>query len=180
MQHAFPDDYGTRGCFLVPIDKSLLSIVAGELKYLEQRRAWKTDQDYEQGYNAIAELEACMTKLCTQELAEAQNRIYRLIDSTFNGVVYTNTGTPQAPVLTPPLPLVPTISPDTFITRLMAMENIRALNSYAVAYGETVPAGESTRELIKQLIAKIGAGEWTAEEKAQLLADIAELLLMLA
>lgn len=167
MQHTFPPDYGTRGCFLVPIDTTLLSIVAGQLKYLEQRWAWKTEQDYEQGYNAIAELEACMTKLCVKELVESQQKLYRLIDSTFNGVVYSQELVNGTQTILPPIPPVPAVTQDTFITRLMAMENIRALNTYAVAYGETVPPGESLRELLKLALAQ--QDEWDQEEITQLL-----------
>lgn len=180
MQHEFPWDYGTRGCFLVPIDKSLISIIAGQLKYLEQRRAWKTDTDYEQGYNAIAELEACMTKLCVEEFVESQNRLYRLLDGALNGNVYSNVGTIQEPNIQPPIPLVPTITNDTYIRRLMAIENVRSINSFAVAYGETVPTGESIRELLKQIRdASVGDG-WTDDEKVALMAKLAEMLLALA
>ena len=89
MAHIFPAGYQTRGCYLVPIDAALLPYVAGLLRYYEQRAAWASEQDYEQGYNAFAELEACMTKLCAEELIESNRQIYRLLDSIYNGTQYT-------------------------------------------------------------------------------------------
>jgi len=105
MRLAFPTDYGTRGCALVAIDMSLLPIIAGLIKPLEEERSWVV-ADYQQAYAAIAALEACMTALCVQDLVESNNRLYRLIDSAFYGRVYDAGDNPPL-TITPVIPDVP-------------------------------------------------------------------------
>lgn len=108
MRLSFPTDYGTKGCALVPIDMTLLPIIAGLLKPLEEQRSWLTD-DYQLAYRAIAQLEACMTTTCLQDLVESNNRLYRLIDSGLFGRVYDEGETPPD-TITPVIPAVPDLS----------------------------------------------------------------------
>lgn len=105
MRIPFPSDYGTRGCALVPIDMSLLAIIAGMIAPLEEERLWD-EGDYPQAYRAIADLEASMTQLCVSELVESNNRIYRLLDWSLNGVVY-DAGANPPETITPAIPDVP-------------------------------------------------------------------------
>lgn len=67
MRYAFPATYG-EDCVLVPIDAALVPLVAGALLLFQQRGYWKTDADYEQGYNAFAELQADMSGRCIDKL----------------------------------------------------------------------------------------------------------------
>lgn len=108
MRFAFPSDYGTRGCALVPIDMALLPIVAGRIAELEERRVWEP-ADYEQAYRAIADLEACMTTICAQELIESNRQLYRLIDAGFFGRVYVAGASPPE-TITPAIPSVPNLA----------------------------------------------------------------------
>jgi hypothetical protein len=57
VKYTFPVTYGTDST-LIEIDEALIPLVAGALKHFELRGYWKTDADYEQGYNAFAELQA--------------------------------------------------------------------------------------------------------------------------
>lgn len=102
---SFPTDYGTRGCALVAVDLSLLPIIAGLIKPLEEERSW-VPADYESAYRAISALEACMTALCVQDLVESNNRLYRLIDSSMFGTVY-DAGAEPPGTITPIIPDVP-------------------------------------------------------------------------
>jgi len=105
MRTAFPSDYGTRGCALVAIDMALLPIIAGRIKLLEDERFW-VKADFETAYRAIAQLEACMTMLCVQDLVESNAKLYRLIDSAFYGRVYDAGDNPPL-TITPVIPDVP-------------------------------------------------------------------------
>lgn len=105
MRFIFPPDYGTRGCALVPIDMSLLPIIAGMIAPLEEERLWAAG-DYPAAYRAIADLEANMTLLCVSDLVESNNRLYRLLDWSLNGVVY-SAGESPPETITPAIPAVP-------------------------------------------------------------------------
>jgi len=109
VKYAFPATYG-EDCILVPIDAALVPMVAGALIHFQQRGYWKTDADYEQGYNAFAELQADMSGRCIADLIESNNRIYRLLDTSLNGETYTsapNPADPTRPLVTPDIPAAP-------------------------------------------------------------------------
>jgi hypothetical protein len=110
MKHTFPENYG-EGCILVEIDKALVPLVAGALKPFERRFSWVSDEDYEQGYNAFAELQVQFMGKCVQALIDSNDRIYRLLDTALNGVAYTATPATSPPPAAPPDPTRPTISP---------------------------------------------------------------------
>lgn len=112
MKYSFPANYG-EDCIIVAIDKSLIPLVAGALKPFEQSYTWLSDEDYEQGYNAFAELQASFMNTCLKELVESNNRIYRLLDTALNGAAYTAIANPLAPdslVVTPAIPAAPPAS----------------------------------------------------------------------
>lgn len=112
MKYTFPANYG-EDCIIVGIDKSLLPIIFGALRPLEHRFSWDTDEDYEQGYNAFAQLQAEMTGKCVSELVSSIDRLYRLLDTTFNGTQYT-AGAPDPvtgeQLVTPAIPAAPPAS----------------------------------------------------------------------
>jgi hypothetical protein len=81
-------------------------MVAGALLHFQQRGYWQTETDYQQGYNAFAELQASMTNNCLTELIESNNRLYRLIDASLNGTTYTADGS-TPPVVSPAIPAAP-------------------------------------------------------------------------
>lgn len=105
MRIAFPTDYGTKGCALVAVDISMLPIIAGLLKPLEEPRSWQLG-DFQSGYRAITTIEACMTALCVEQLVDSNDRLYRLIDSAFFGREYV-ASEDDPPIITPAIPVVP-------------------------------------------------------------------------
>lgn len=126
----------------MPIDTTLVPIVAGLLRTLEQRDAWVSDDDFEQGYNAIAELQTCMSGRCIDELVEAQERTYRLLDRALNGVIYTAVPNSVNPVLNPPAitPAIPDVPPLSIAPGLLArFERLLALQENQVT-GRTYQA----------------------------------------
>lgn len=94
----------------MPIDKALVPLVAGVLKQFEQRSYWNTEVDYERGYNAFAELQVCMSGNCISDLTASIDRLYRLLDTTYNGTIY-SAGDPDPATgerqITPDIPAVP-------------------------------------------------------------------------
>ena len=113
MQYTFPDPETYGHCiYLVPIDAALVPLVSGALEKFQQRGVWASDSDYEQGYNAFAEVQEAMSGKCLQDLIESNNRLYRLLDTVLNGTVYSTIPPAQNPPPAPPSdPTRPTISP---------------------------------------------------------------------
>lgn len=109
MKLTFPNNYGEE-CVIVPIDRALLPIVAGALRPLETPYLWASEDDFEQGYNAIAELQAAMANNCLIDLVESNNRLYRLLDTALNGTQYSsspNPADPERPIVSPEIPAAP-------------------------------------------------------------------------
>jgi hypothetical protein len=112
VKYDFPADYG-QNCILVPIDAALVPIVAGALLHFQLRGYWQTDDDYEQGYNAFAELQVAMSGCYLSDLIESQNRVYRLLDTALNGATYSsevNPADPARPIVSPAIPAAPAAS----------------------------------------------------------------------
>lgn len=105
MRYTFPASYDTASCYLVPINATLIPLVAGALKHFEERRSWHSDEEHEKAYNAFAALEAQMTQCTMQALLDSNDRLYRLLDSGLNGTVYTASGDPV--VISPTIGDVP-------------------------------------------------------------------------
>lgn len=108
--NTFPSDYDSAPCVLAPINVRIVPYVAGALAKYEKPAAWATFDDYRAGYNAIAEVQACMTALCARDLVQAQERLYRLLDTALLGTAYSVTGTDPdtlEPIISPPIPDVP-------------------------------------------------------------------------
>jgi len=64
MKQTFPEDWREQPCFAVAIPRPLVPFVGGLLKLLEQSGLWSTIDDYERGYTAAVELEACLMTTC--------------------------------------------------------------------------------------------------------------------
>ncbi len=106
MRYDFPTDYETAPCYLVPINGALIPLVAGALKPFEERRSWNSDEDHEKAYNAFAALEAQMAACTMETFLQSNDRLYRLLDTAFNGRQYT-VETTDPLVITPAIPDVP-------------------------------------------------------------------------
>lgn len=125
MPYQFPENYDDARCFLVAINASVVPILVGALDLLQQRYAWQSEEDYERGYNAFAEIKACLMKTCLDELIESNNRLYRLINAGLYGQAYTLVSVDPL-VITPSIPEVPdtTISAPSALFRLGEIQKI--------------------------------------------------------
>jgi hypothetical protein len=109
VKYTFPETYGTDEV-LVPIDIALIPLVSGALKHFERPETWESDEAWQAGYNAFAELQVAMTGRRISDLIEAVDRQYRLIDTALNGTQYTssaNPADPARPIVSPEIPAAP-------------------------------------------------------------------------
>jgi hypothetical protein len=84
VRHAFPATYG-ENCVLVPIDAALVPLVGGALLHFQQRGYWKTDAEYELGYNAFAELQEELMGNCIKTL-QMEIRAMRGVDDLTDAI----------------------------------------------------------------------------------------------
>lgn len=180
MKLTFPLDYNTRGCFVVLIDKALLPIVAGKLRDLYNPWEWNSAADYQLGYNAIAELEACMTRLCVEQLVASNDRLYRLLDTNFAGTEYLSDELNGEIIITPAIPVVPNPVMRSLHSRIERLEYLldNALNGgiYAPDFTNEVSIRDQLTAILEALQASSGG---SSEDWATLIADLAELLVLL-
>jgi len=86
--NTFPEDWRDQPCFLVSVPLPLVPYVGGLLKIAEQRGFWQSIDDYYRGYTAVTELEACLMTTCLSLLLEKQDELYRLVNTTVRGQLY--------------------------------------------------------------------------------------------
>jgi hypothetical protein len=175
MLLSMPIDYPTGVCILVPIDVSLVPIVAGQLLSLQESRKW-VKTDYEAAYRAFAEVGAYMTALCAQDIIESNNRIYRLLDTALFGRVY-SVITTEPLVISPDIPLVPDnsiISPPSLLSVTETTVEV-LINSLR---GEDTPqfTGEGVYQLLQAIIDAVQAQGGLDDDMLAKLEQIALLL----
>jgi hypothetical protein len=74
------------------------------MKLAEQRGFWLTETDYQNGYTAVIEMEACLMSTCLNVLFQKQDELYRMLNTGIFGVTY-------ATVSEDPLVVTPEIAP---------------------------------------------------------------------
>lgn len=157
----FPaDSYQASDCLLVPVPAALVPMLAGCWRQLEQRGAWLTDADYEQAYNAIAAVQACMTAICAKDLIESNRQLYRLLDSAFFGRQYSAAGTGDDITITPDIPPAPAGAPALpgLLARSERLEQLldNALNG---TFYDAYPSNQSIRVDLRAILEQLQAGQ---------------------
>lgn len=178
MRYTFPADYAERPCYVVLINASLIPFVAGALKIFEERRSWHSDAEYEQAYNAFAELQSCMTKLCLDQLLESNDRTYRMLATAIYGTTYTVTATSPALVVSPAITPTHALTIDHEDSILGRMEDQRQLLQNALNGTETpnYDRADGVRDLLEQLKTALEAESNLDPEMLAKLGEIAVLL----
>jgi len=175
MRVSLPETYPSGVCLMVPIDRDLIPIVAGALERFNEQRSWEPDS-YEAGYRAFQEVAAAMTTLCVDELIESNRQIYRLLDSTFNGRVYTADDS-DPPVISPAIPVVPDtdyIEPGMLFRADQIVQLVdNTINGSDTPLYSYTP---SVKELLQSIIDGIASGDTTSEGLLSQLELIAALL----
>lgn len=95
---------GDMVCIPVPV----IPFALGAL-WLRSQKYWWVEASEADGRYAMNEMAVAMLKGCSQDITDAINRVYMLIDRNENGAIYTYTTDPetQRPIINPPLPIVP-------------------------------------------------------------------------
>lgn len=95
--------------YFVYISRPMIDIISGLMSILVERRIYATQDDYERGYNLTALIKGCMLDCPAERLIHGQEALYRLIDRSVNGTVYTVVS--ESPlVVEPPIPAAPSLS----------------------------------------------------------------------
>lgn len=183
MRYTFPTDYDIASCYLVPINASLIPLVAGALARYYQEHTWASPEDYEKGYNAIAELEACMSKLCVNALLEKHDQLYRLIDTTMNGRLYvaSGSGTIEDPlIVNPAIPAAP-LPADSAVYPGLVMR-IDRLEQMLNNFANGTPSAEFTdvRNIRQQIADLIMALSQQGQLDDEMLAELMKIVVALA
>lgn len=178
MKATFPSDWRDQPCFLASIPRPLVPFVAGLLKIGENRGFWESEADYQQGYAAIVELEACLMSTCLDVLLEQNDALYRLLNTALLGVAYTT-------VSDDPLVVTPAIAPhvnldihdqDSLIGRL---DRLTQLVDNRIAGTET-PLYDQLPGIKQQLEDLIAAVEASAADDEDVLNTLISILGALA
>lgn len=176
MPQTFPQPEEPPRCFLVALPAGLVPIVGGQLRRLEERGYWLTDADHEAGYNAIAEVYVCMATGCIQELVDAQDRLYRLLDTQLTGQIYTASEIDGVITVTPAIPPAPAAPLRSVHSRLERLEYLLD-NAYNGAehlpdFGDT----DGVRDLLRELITTVQQAGPLDDDQLLKLTEIAGLL----
>jgi len=178
MKATFPSDWRDQPCYLAKIPLPLVPFVAGLLKMLENRGFWASETDYEQGYAATVETEACLMALCLDVLVQQNDALYRLLNTALLGVAYTT-------VTEDPLVVTPAIAPhvnldihdqDSLIGRI---DRLTQLVDNRLAGTET-PLYDQLPGIKQQLEDLIAAVEASAAEDEDVLNTLISILGALA
>jgi len=90
---------------LVEINANMVPIVINALERYKYRQFWASDADYERGYYELCNLEVAIMA-STSDITTAIDRLYRLLDTSLNGVVY-DLVSEETGVVAPAIPPVP-------------------------------------------------------------------------
>jgi hypothetical protein len=153
MAETFPTDWRDQPCFLAVVPKPLVPYVGGLLKILEQRGFWLTEADYERGYTAVIELEACLMATCLQDLIESNNRLYRMLDTGIYGREYTIESTDPL-VVTPDIPAARPIAFEDQDSLLGRLDRLTQLldNTFNAASTSLYSYSPSVKEQLQSIL----------------------------
>src|SRR5437868_3029287 len=97
-------------CEMVQCDIPFVPFILGALWQRSQRYWWAQSEDQQLGRWGMNKQMMEVLMPCGQDIVDATNRVYMLINTTFNGIYYTftGTGTPNDPyVIDPPIDPAP-------------------------------------------------------------------------
>ena len=105
--YSFPTaDYNADNCALLFVPIADIPFFRRLWQLMQHRETWADRESWFRGYQEAAWLEEMLMTGNLYELIEGQRRIYRLLDSIFNGATY-SADTSEPPIITPAIPAVP-------------------------------------------------------------------------
>lgn len=154
------------------IPAQLLPAIAGAVNAVCVESRYKHDGTH--GLETLSNLRGAIYMLVTG-CTDSADKLYRLLDTTYNGTVYEAETIDGVTTITPAIPDVP-VAPVVPIST--ALYDIRGLVGQGIVGDAGVPTTyfqpESIADILKQI--RDNAGDWTAEEKLELLSNVASLV----
>lgn len=150
--NTFPENWRDEPCYLNAMPLSLVPYVSGLTKILESRGFWASEADFQRGYAAVLEWEACLMATCLSDLIETQNATYRMLHTALFGQEYeTVTESPLvvSPAIAPHVPLE-FVNRDSVLGRLSNITDVidNALNGTETPLYSYTP---SVKDLLQQI-----------------------------
>ncbi|NTV62574.1 MAG: hypothetical protein HGA65_03425 [Oscillochloris sp.] len=114
-RYLFPGELYNAGNYsLICVNTAFIPFFRIFFAEMQDRKRWATREDWWRSYQVIAEMEEMLMTGCVTQLIEEQQRLYRLIDSIFNGAIYTATTnqTTNITTISPDIPAIPSFPQD--------------------------------------------------------------------
>lgn len=145
------------------IPRELLPLVVGSLNSVAVAGRYRLSTDENAALSAVRGTQFMLVKNCNQ----GADRIYRLIDSIYNGTQYVYSNVDGVETIAPDIPPVP-VAPR--MTQMEANESLVGLVAQGILGEDALspyPTSESVLSVLKQI--RDGAGEWSEEEIQQVI-----------
>jgi hypothetical protein len=164
-------------CEMVQCDVAFVPFILGALWQRSQRYWWAQAEDQQLGRWAMNKQMLEVLMPCGQDIVRSVDRLYRLVDATFNNRFYgrTGSGTPDDPyIFDPEIPGVPEVgATDDYAWRNNSYA-VRALIDNLVT---GVPNDKSSdirnfRQQLEDILAAIGSGSFDPATIEALLAEV--------
>lgn len=165
-------------CEIAYFPVAMTPYMLAALEYRIAKYIWEPESRYT-AEQLLREVQMALLTGCLQELINSNNRIYMLLDQTLNGQQYEAVSTDPL-VIVPPIPVVPRPNFDSGgVIRQIA--DMRALidNSLNGTVNATYGDPRGVKQRLDEIRDAIGEGGFSAEEKLQLLGDIAKIAALL-
>ncbi len=156
----------------VPIE--LLPLIVGALESRAQNYVFAEGSAY-YGIQLIRRTQVELINGCT-ELAEAVDRVYRLLDTQLTGTVYTSQLVAGAVQVVPALPAAPAAPPRSVHSRLERLEYLLDNAYNGAIHAPDFAASDGVRPLLRQLITAVQATGQLDDDQLAKLSEIAVLL----
>lgn len=166
-----PEPYHTHLCN-IPIE--IIPLALGALESRANSFVFPPEH-YHNGVQLIRHMQV-MILLGTDEIVESIERLYRLLDTTFNGAVYSAEETPDGVTITPAIPDVPAVPPLPMLPATVQLNQRLDNIWHGTEHLPAVPATTPLPELIEQLRLAIEASDDLDDEMLAKLAEVAVLL----
>lgn len=116
---------------LVAVDTHYIPGMLADLEGRKTRKRWLTDEDWELGYQALCQQGVDLLMPATSAIVESIDRLYRLLDTAFNGTQYLLNFDPISNTVAIDPPIPPTPSPAAPTTAFALRAQVARLRQLA-------------------------------------------------
>lgn len=152
-RYTLPSDWADSPCYVVSIHSALIPIIIGQLRLLEARGSWIDQTNYQRGYNAVLEFEACVMAACLNDMLDIQRATYRMLDTAIYGTAYTIESTDPL-VVSPEIPAARDLAFSDQDSVLGRLDRVNKLvdNSVNGTSNDLYSASPSVKDLLQSII----------------------------